>query len=224
MVHRISITYTSLPSSEYGGDNTALTQTKRRVPNVNWKLFVIISFVATLFIIAGCLPECHLDLESLWGRRVSWKNTPLVLILLTGWFGLAFWAHTFDGLLRTRKGHSFGTPLAGPNSEGNILSPIPVTHQLHCIKSIKKAISDYRYTGGSRNSNSVKTADCCLEVLRQATICHGNMPLIRPDVLEKRYTIYDDILKRQRIHYVAGNGMKVRTHYEHNICRTWGFL
>ncbi|TEA19257.1 Oxidase ustYa [Colletotrichum sidae] len=144
------------------------------------------------------------------------------------------------------KGYGYGTPLTGPHSEGNEHDPIPwtegsqafgigVMHQLHCVVSIKKAINDYRYTGGSRGSNSTKMTghiDHCIEVLRQATLCHGDMALIRPNTRGKRYTGYNgwgnehlcrdwnaltEVIRDHGIHYVVGNGMRGWTHYGQNL-------
>ncbi|KAK1977895.1 hypothetical protein LZ30DRAFT_730516 [Colletotrichum cereale] len=142
-------------------------------------------------------------------------------------------------------GYGFGTPLTGPGSEGNELDPTPwkegsqafgigVMHQLHCVASLKKAIVDYRFTGGRRGSNSTKTAghvDHCLEVLRQATMCHGDMTLLRPDVSGRTYTGYTgwgnehmcrdwdvirEIVKSHGIHYIVGHGARGWTHYAHS--------
>ncbi|TQN70965.1 Oxidase ustYa [Colletotrichum shisoi] len=212
---------------------------------------------------------CHLDSESLWGHRVPWRKVILEnqqeFIDSDPWdskFGgdgtaasVGKGPSPWDSIWFTNwvaleddpaaKGYGFGTPLTGPDSEGNAFDPIPwkegsqafgigVMHQLHCVASIKKSINDYRYTGGSRGSNSTTTmghVDHCLEVLRQATICHGDMALIRPNVRGKRYTGYDgwgnehlcrdwgaikDISKDHGIHYVVGNGMQGWTHYEHS--------
>ncbi|KAK1990021.1 hypothetical protein LX36DRAFT_648460 [Colletotrichum falcatum] len=143
------------------------------------------------------------------------------------------------------RGYGFGTPLTGPGSEGNALDPVPwregsqafgigVMHQLHCVASIKKAIVDYRFTGGRRGSNSTSAAghvDHCLEVLRQAVICHGDMALLRPDVAGPRYTGYDgwgnehicrdwnaikQIVKEHGIRYVIGPKRRGWTHYAHS--------
>ncbi|KAK2031607.1 hypothetical protein LX32DRAFT_671527 [Colletotrichum zoysiae] len=142
-------------------------------------------------------------------------------------------------------GYGFGTPLTGPGSEGNDLDPVPwkegsqafgiaVMHQLHCVASIKKAIVDYRFTGGRRGSNATKAAghvDHCIEVLRQATICRGDMALLRPDVRGRSYTGYDgwgnehmcrdwdaiqQIVKEHGIHYVVGQSSRGWTHYAHS--------
>lgn len=139
------------------------------------------------------------------------------------------------------QGYGFGTPLTGPGSEGNEHDPIPwkpgsqafglaVMHQLHCVASIKKAINDYRYTGGNRGSNSsmnIGHVDHCVEVLRQATMCHGDMSLIKPNVKGHSYTGYDgwgnehlcrdwgaieDIVRQHGISYVKGGGMEGWTH------------
>lgn len=104
----------------------------------------------------------------------------------------------------TSKGYGFGTPLTGPDSAGNEQDPIPwkegsqafgigFMHQLHCVVSLKMAIVDYRSTGGSRTSNNGTFAhlDHCLEVLRQATMCHGDTSLIQPNVPGKVYTGYN---------------------------------
>ncbi|EFQ36601.1 hypothetical protein CGRA01v4_09684 [Colletotrichum graminicola] len=277
MARRSSIAYASLPSSEFGDESPPFTPPKRRLICINWKLVAITSFlmnIATLSIILARLsprwfnsPECHLDSEILWGRRVSWRK--MIIENQQEFIDSDPWDSKFgaDGTISVgkgpnpwdsiwftnwvalendpaAKGYGFGTPLTGPGSEGNALDPIPwnegsqafglgVMHQLHCVASIKKAINDYRYTGGTRGSNATKTAghvDHCLEVLRQATICHGDMALIRPDVQGKTYTGYSgwgnehvcrdweaikDILKNHGIHYVVGNGTKGWTHYEH---------
>jgi hypothetical protein len=101
------------------------------------------------------------------------------------------------------KGYGFGTPLTGPDSAGNDQDPIPwkegsqafgirFMHQLHCVVLLKKAINDYRSTGGSRVSDNgtYSHLDHCLEVLRQATMCYGDTSLIRPDVPGEVYTGY----------------------------------
>lgn len=143
-------------------------------------------------------------------------------------------------------GYGFGTPLTGPGSEGNEQDPIPwtpgsqafglaVMHQLHCIASIKKAVNDYRYTGGDRGSNSssvIGHVDHCIEVLRQATMCHGDMSLLRPNVQGHSYTGYDgwgnehlcrdweaieDIVRTHGISFKKGGGVEGWTHLRQDV-------
>ncbi|KAK1948689.1 hypothetical protein LY78DRAFT_649819 [Colletotrichum sublineola] len=143
------------------------------------------------------------------------------------------------------QGYGFGTPLTGPGSEGNENDPIPwkegsqafgigVMHQMHCVVSIKMALNDHRYFGGLRFNSTMAAGhiDHCVEVLRQATICHGDLALLRPDVPGMgEYTAYDgwgnehicrdwdaiqEILKEHGIYYAISEEMKGWTHWRYS--------
>lgn len=69
-----------------------------------------------------------------------------------------------------------------------------VMHQLHYVESIKKAINNYRFTGGEQGMNTSRNIghmDCWVEVLRQATMYHGDMSLIQHNVKQHSYTGYN---------------------------------
>ncbi|KUJ15248.1 uncharacterized protein LY89DRAFT_107084 [Mollisia scopiformis] len=56
---------------------------------------------------------------------------------------------------------------------------VAVMHEIHCVAQMKRALIQYR----RENMTSIPNEhlDHCVEYLRQATMCHGDMTLERPD-------------------------------------------
>ncbi|KAF7856953.1 hypothetical protein EAF04_009713 [Stromatinia cepivora] len=86
-----------------------------------------------------------------------------------------------------------------PSDEGFVLA---VMHQIHCVAVIKHAIGEYQ--GKYSSETPPEHLDHCIEYLRQAVMCHGDLTLEGPNV-----TTYP-----QRVN---GDGSEHR-------CRDWGKL
>ncbi|KAK2591373.1 hypothetical protein QQS21_010933 [Conoideocrella luteorostrata] len=58
---------------------------------------------------------------------------------------------------------------------------VAVMHQLHCIAVVKHSFMVYRRNEMGNHDVKIEHIDHCVEYLRQAIICHGDLTLERPE-------------------------------------------
>jgi len=115
------------------------------------------------------------ELDAIWDR-VSLDVRPLRM--------------THEQLLRTGEKPSPAMARYPDEYGGGYVATVEVIHQLHCLDVLRKASwgNKYHENGGMHKSHELsrRHVDHCIEILRQFTMCSGDVTLITHDWIEGR--------------------------------------
>ncbi|KAG1787748.1 uncharacterized protein HD556DRAFT_1277141 [Suillus plorans] len=121
------------------------------------------------------------ELDAIWDR-VSLDVRPLRM--------------THEQLLRTGEKPSPSMARYPDEYGGGYVATVEVIHQLHCLDMLRKASwgNEYHKHGGMNKSHEASRThlDHCIEILRQLTMCSGDVTMITHDWIEGRATPFAD--------------------------------